>query len=102
LNLEAFNLSGTHKTDILMAVLTLVYALTVKTGEEVQQEEPPKMSEYANGKVYPRVSSYKAGKRKLAKIKTFEQFVTFMTTILEEILDKWKRLNQLHIKILSG
>jgi len=55
LNLEAFNLSGTHKTDILMAVLTLVYALTVKTGEEVQQEEPPKMSEYANGKVYPRV-----------------------------------------------
>ncbi len=102
LNLEAFNLSGTHKTDILMAVLTLVYALTVKTGEEVQQEEPPKMIEYDNGKVYPRVSTYKAGKRKLAKIRTFEQFVAFMTTIFEKILDKWQKLNQLHIRILSG
>jgi len=102
LNLEVFNLSGTHKTDILMAVLTLVYALIVKTGEEIQQEEPPKMVQYSNGKVYPRVSAYKAGKRKLAKIKTFEQFVAFMTTIFEKIIDKWQNLKQLHIKILSG
>ena len=102
LNLEVFNLSGTHKTDILMAVLTLVYALIVKTGEEIQQEEPPKMVQYSNGKVYPRVSAYKAGKRKLAKIKTFEQFVAFMTTIFQKIIDKWQNLKQLHIKILSG
>lgn len=102
LNLEVFNLSGTHKTDILMAVLTLVYALIIKTGEEVEQEDPPKMIQYSNGKVYPRMSTYKVGKRKLAKIKTFEQFVAFMTTIFEKIIDKWQKLNQLHIEILSG
>jgi len=82
--------------------IPLVYALIVKTGEEIQQEEPPKMVQYSNGKVYPRVSAYKAGKRKLAKIKTFEQFVAFMTTIFEKIIDKWQNLKQLHIKILSG
>lgn len=75
LNLEDMNLEFPHKTDILMAILSLVYALTIFTAEEELGSIPIKMQKYRNGKVYLRKSLFLIGKSKIVKIKVWEEFV---------------------------
>ena len=102
LNLEQLNLEGEHKTDILMAVLSLVYAIVVCEGEQAQEEKPPKIITYANGSTYPRVSVFKEGRKRLARIISFGQFLKYMENLFIKIYEKWTLLNQLHIRNLSG
>lgn len=102
LNLEQLNLMGKHKTDILMAVLSLAYGLIVSEGEDAQKEDPPKTITYANGSNYPRVSVFREGQKRLAKMESFGQFLDHMETVFNKIYKKWLLLNQLHIENLSG
>jgi len=102
LNLEQLNLEGTHKTDILMAVLSLVYAIVVHEGEQAQEEKPPKKITYANGSTYPRVSVFKEGRRRLVRIISFAQFLEYMEKLFIKIYEKWTRLKKIHILNLSG
>ncbi len=102
LNLEQLNLEGTHKTDILFAILSLVYGLIVFQGQESQKEDPPKQIEYNNGTTYPRISVFRQGLRELTGIATFDQFLEHLERIFRKTIQNWQMLNQLYIKNLSG
>ena len=97
LNLESLNLEGQHKTDILMAVLALVYSLIIYQGQEAQIEQPPKTIKYKNGKEYHRVSIFRQGLKELAKIISFEQFLEFIHQLFSEIYYKWLFMKQIHL-----
>lgn len=102
LNLEQLNLEGQHKTDILMAVLSLVYALIVLQGEQAQKENPPPTINYANGTKYPRISTFREGLRQLARIVCFDQFLSLMLQVFNKCQHNWLVLNQIYIKKLNG
>jgi hypothetical protein len=113
-NLEDFNMSGQHKTDILMAVLALVF-LTVleleaenkvpletdKANQEEIIEKSVKTKEkpiiYKNGKSSPRKSIFRKGMSAITKIRCFETFFDVCKRILEKILHKFIFLNDLYI-----
>jgi Transposase DDE domain len=99
-NLEDFNMQGQHKTNILMAILTLVYAITVKK-DPCEQEQPNKVIEYKNGKKHPRKSVFRKGISRITQLKSFDLFLNYCFDIIAKFLHKWFLLNQLYINNLT-
>jgi hypothetical protein len=98
-NLEDFNLAGTHKTNIMVAILSLVYAITVKQDPE-QVDLPDEDIQYKNGKAYPRKSSFRKGKARMTKIKSLDLFLEYFFIILKKLILKIMKLKDLHINNL--
>jgi len=101
-NLEDSKLSGEHKYDILMAILALVYAMVIFQGERAQNKKKTKQIQYKNGKSYPRVSIFKEGRERLAKIRSFKKFAQYFFKVTKIVLNKWIKNYQIHIFNLSG
>jgi hypothetical protein len=102
-NLEDFNMSGPHKTNIMMAILSLVYAITLK--QEPQTETtialvPQKICKYKQSKPYPRKSSFRKGRTFISKLKSLDTFLTFFCILCQKILAKLFKLNNLRISNL--
>lgn len=101
-NLEDSKLAGQHKYDILMAILALVYALVIFQGEREESKKKKRQIQYQNGKVYPRVSLFKKGRERLAKIRTLKKFAQYFFKVTKIVLNKWLKKYQVHILNLSG
>ena len=93
-------MQGQHKTNILMAILTLVYAITVKK-DPCEQEQPDKVIEYRNGKKHPRKSVFRKGISRITQLKSFDLFLDYCFDIIAKFLHKWLLLNQLYINNLT-
>jgi hypothetical protein len=106
-NLENFNMIGTHKTAILMSVLSIVYLIVYQLNQQqkeakkiLNQRNPIEWITYSNGKTYPRKSDFRIGKGLLASIKTLQSLLDICEHISEFILDKLVFLRNLHIRKL--
>ena len=99
-NLEDFNMLGQHKTNILMAVLTIVYAITVKQDPQIVEQADADI-EYKNGKKHARKSVFRKGISRITQLKTFDLFLNYFSQLLVKIHDKWSFLKHLHIKSLT-
>jgi hypothetical protein len=107
-NLEAFNMSGQHKANILMAVLSIVFLMVLELDdqnqkkeevqEEIVQKKAQKVNTYKNGKSYPRKSDFRRGRTTISKIRSVEMFIEVWKHIMQKILLKLQFLNQLYIK----
>ena len=64
-DLEATQLGGTHKLDVLFAAITLVYALSIKEGVEKDHTRQVKSRRFPKGKTYRRISLFAYGYRLL-------------------------------------
>ena len=93
--LEDFNMTGQHKTNILMAILTLAYAITVKENPLVA-DLPDKEIFYKNGKSYPRKSIFRKGLSRMTQLKSFQSFVDYWKILLEKLICKLLWLKNLH------
>jgi hypothetical protein len=84
-NLEDLNMEFPHKTDILMSILSLVYAITIWLAQEEElQEGHCKMQTYANGKTYRRKSLFAKGKATIVKVKLWTDFTKLFAQICEK------------------
>jgi hypothetical protein len=101
-NLEDMNLEFPHKTDILMAILSLVYAFTIFIAEQELGAEPIKIQKYKNGKSYPRKSVFLRGKSVIAKIKTFEEFLIEIFKFMKKSIDNLLVMNDIFIRKKTG
>jgi Transposase DDE domain len=114
-NLEDFNMSGAHKVNILMAVLSMVLIIVIEA-EKTQQtttqnqqinqqakekKQGKKYCKYQNDKIYPRKSTFRRGITAVTKIRTVENFIRLCNEMMKKIIDNWKVLNELHIKSLT-
>ncbi len=99
-NLEDFNMHRQHKTNILMAILTLVYAITVKK-DPFEQNQPDKIIDYKSGKMHPRKSIFRKGISRMTRLKSFDLFLQYCFHIIAKFLHKWFLLNQLYINNLT-
>ncbi|MEM9920774.1 MAG: transposase [Bacteroidota bacterium] len=68
LNLEDFNLVGSHKIEIMLGIVSIVYALSVRQSFEEKLHEDVKIKTYKDGKQYPAKSIFKLGIERLRKI----------------------------------
>jgi len=108
-NLEGFNMPQSHKTDILMCILSIVY-LVVYQLNKLKKEEKKAFKKrqnienirYKNGKTYKRKSDFRIGKSFLAKIKCLDSVLKVCEHITEIILDKLIFLRDLYIKDLHA
>ena len=94
-NLEDFNMAGRHKTNILMAVLTLAYAITVKE-DPLVVDLPDKDIHYKVGKPYPRKSTFRKGLSRMTQLKSFKSFVAYWDILVEKLNRKLLLLTDLH------
>ena len=97
--LESFNLSGQHKTNILMAILSLVYAITIKENPSVN-DVPDKNINFKESKPYPRKSVFRKGLSRMTQLKTFNQFLRYWDTLLQNLNSKLLFLMNLRSKNL--
>jgi Transposase DDE domain len=97
-NLEDLNMEFPHKTDILMSILSLVYAITIWLAQEEElQEGHCKMQTYANGKTYRRKSLFAIGKEKIVKVKLWTDFTKLCAQICENAIHNLILFNKIHI-----
>jgi len=68
LNLEDFNLVGSHKLEIMLGMVSIVYALSIRQAIEKKLNENIEIKTYKNGKQYPAKSTFKLGIEYLRKI----------------------------------
>lgn len=68
LNLEDFNLVGSHKIEIMLGLVSIVYALSVRQTFEEKLYEDVEIKTYKDGKQYPAKSIFKLGIEHLRKI----------------------------------
>jgi hypothetical protein len=80
LNLEEFNLEGTHKLEIMMGLVTLVYALCIHQALANNLEENVPVKDYKNGKQYPAKATFRLG------LDRVRQFVHNVNQLLELVL----------------
>ncbi len=103
-NLEDFNMSGAHKVNILMSVLSLVLLIVIEA--EKQQEEQQsqngqivteKVCQYKNGKSYARKSRFRKGISAVTKIRVLEKFIDLCQIVAQKIKHNYQTLNELYI-----
>ena len=99
-NLEDCNMIGQHKTNILMAILTIVYAITLKQDPQIVEQAEPDIH-YKNSKKHARKSVFRQGISRITQLKTFDLFIRYFSQLLVKIYNKWLFLNQLHIMSLT-
>jgi transposase len=97
-NLEDMNLDAPHKTDILMAILSLVYAMVIYAATEVEQQKPIKEQVYRNGKTFKRKATFMIGKAILVKLKVWSEFIVFVIQVIDTAINNLLFLNKLNIK----
>lgn len=68
LNLEDFNLVGSHKIEIMLGLVSIVYALSIRQAFEEKLHEGIEIKTYKGGKQYPAKSIFKLGIEHLRKI----------------------------------
>lgn len=101
-NLEDMNLEFPHKTDILMAILSLVYAMTIFVAEKSPQIKKISMQKFKNGKVFPRTSIFKLGKSIIFVAKKWKDFVNIFLIMAQFAFDKLLKNRLLHISVKNG
>jgi Transposase DDE domain len=84
LNLEDFNLQGQHKLEIMMGLVTIVYALSIHhaLNEDLIKDVPLKKSK--NGVLYQAKATFKLG---LEAIRRFVQNVNELLAFIFQIID---------------
>ena len=82
--LEDFNMPDPHKTNILMAILTLAYAITVKE-DPLIVDLPDKDIQYKEGKPYPRKSTFRKGLSRMTQLKSFQSFLAYWNILIEKL-----------------
>ena len=82
--LEDFNMPHPHKTNILMAILTLAYAITVKE-DPLIVDLPDKDIQYKEGKPYPRKSTFRKGLSRMTQLKSFQSFLAYWNILIEKL-----------------
>lgn len=68
LNLEDFNLVGAHKLEIMLGLVTLVYAISVRQALEEKLHQDVEIKTYPDGKQYPAKSTFKLGLERVREI----------------------------------
>jgi len=68
LNLEDFNLVGKHKLEIMLGIVAIVYALSIRLAIEEKLNENIAIKTFKNGKQYPAKSTFRLGLEYLRKI----------------------------------
>lgn len=102
-DLEDFNMSGQHKTDILMSVLSIVFLMVIDTQEKPKSEnqniEQPAENNavYKNGKSYTRKSTFRKGISAILEIRSFDNFMPKFIAVLEKIMSNWLFLKNICI-----
>jgi hypothetical protein len=102
-DLEDFNMSGQHKTDILMSVLSIVFLMVIDTQEKPKSEnqniEQPTENNavYKNGKSYTRKSTFRKGISAILEIRSFDNFMPKFIAVLEKIMSNWLFLKNICI-----
>ena len=99
-HLEDFNMSGQHKTNILMAILTLVYAITIKEDPDVA-DKPEADILFKDGKKYTRKSVFRKGITRMTQLKSLDTFLNYCSELLFKTYNKWLFLNYLYINHLT-
>lgn len=107
-NLENFNMSGAHKANILMSLLSivLIIVLEAEKNEQKQQEQESQNEEkqqekrchYKNGKSYTRKSTFRKGISAVTKIRVIEKFLQLCLIVKENIMRNYQFLKELHIE----
>jgi len=91
--LEDINLSGSHKKNLMFAVLNLVYLMTIQQGiVHFEEQEPQQMKTYRRKEpiIAPAKSVFLQGLEDiLAKVFTFEEFIEQLFTMI-----RWKAKSQ--------
>ena len=84
LNLEDFNLEGQHKLEIMMGLVTIVYALAIHQAlnEDLVKDVPLKKNK--NGILYPAKATFKLG---LEYIRKFVQNVNQLIELIFNTID---------------
>lgn len=85
LNLEDFNLVGQHKMEIMLGLVALVYAISVRQAIEEKLYEL-KIKTYKNGKQYPEKSTFKIGLERVRKIiRNVKDLFCHLLNLFEEV-----------------
>ena len=101
-NLEDMNLEFPHKTDILMAVLSLVYAMTIFVAENNCEIKDIPMQKFKNNKVFPRVSTFRLGKSIMSAAKKWEDFINIFLEMASFAFDKLLKNKILYINFKNS
>jgi transposase len=102
-NLEDLNMESPHKTDILMSILSLVYAITIWVAQEEEViGGQPKMQTYANGKTYRRKSLFAKGKAIIVKVKLWIDFIKLLVQICKKAIHNLITFKKIHINNKYG
>jgi Transposase DDE domain len=100
-HLEDFKMSGNHKVNILMAILSIVYLIVYQLHKQ-KKEAKRKKNQNKSGKTYPKVSNFRIGKTLLTKIRTFDAFCEICDQVTEFVIYKILFLKELRIKHLTS
>lgn len=68
LNLEDFNLIGSHKMEIMLGLVSIVYALSIRQTLEEKLHEDVEVKTYKDGKQYPARSTFRLGLERVREI----------------------------------
>lgn len=91
LNLEDFNLQGGHKLEIMMGLVTLVYALAIHQALSNDLVEEVKIKDYKNGKKYPAKATFRLGLDSLRKIvQNVNELLNFVLQVINTVIEVCK------------
>ncbi|MEM8527720.1 MAG: transposase [Bacteroidota bacterium] len=90
-DLESTALEGTHKQEILFAILTLAYVLAIREGILNQYEEQVPIRTFKNGKAYRKKSLFLFGFEIFKpKADTFLGFARYFRAVIWDVLKHFK------------
>lgn len=101
-HLEDVRLEAPHKINILMAVLALVYAMTIQLAEQTDQPTPNKLQTYRNGTTYQRRSTFLVGRARIVKLKNWDDFLHELTKIVQKSILNLFNLKECQMLKMSG
>lgn len=98
LNLETFNLEGQHKLEIMMGLVTIVYALSIHQALNKDLIKDVPCKKHKNGKFYPAKATFKIG---LEHIRRVVQNVNELVILIFNIIDSIRNFCTLKNYILK-
>ena len=99
LHLEDFNLTGAHKLEIMLGLVCVVYALSIRQTLEENLHKEVKIKTYKDGSQYPAKSTFKLG---LERIREIVRNVNELFLLLLELFDKVQKQFERKIFILKN
>ena len=86
LNLEDFNLVGQHKMEIMLGLVAVVYAISIRQALEEKLYEQVETKTYKNGKQYPAKSTFRLGLERIRKIvRNVKDLFCHLLTLFDEV-----------------